>query len=366
MHSRFLLAIALMLACSVALHAENPSQLVTKTYPVADLVIPIPDRVQFGSAQPTAAAPTEPVLSEKLIQLVTETVQPSSWSAKGGRGKIEFAKAGYSLIVTNTPDALIQVSELLETLRRLQNINIVFEARVITVAAETKLSPCPAKEGEIALLTDSQLNAVVNAVQANRRASVMQAPKVTAFDGQEVGICITEKQAFVTGIEAQRVKGQAVLIPKTTFVETGITMTIRGQLSADKKFVSVNASYTNKRIDGKTEMIPVVTPVTPVLEGGVQGKPIPFTQYLQTPQIETVKIEKKGLEIPAGGHVVITGPVCHQESREEHRVPILSGISHLNRLFTNASNSKAMMRTYLVVSPRVIELTEECPQGRGK
>src|SRR5262249_29734224 len=153
-------------------------------------------------------------------------------------------------------------------------------------------------------------------------ASVMQAPKVTAFSGQEAAICFTETQSFVTGVEARRVKGQTVLIPQSTTVELGMTFLLRGQISEDKKSVVVNAGYMNRHIEGSVELIPVVTQVTPLYEGGSQGAPIPFTQYLQSPQIETTKIEKKDLKVPSGGHAVITGPTYKQETRMEFGTPI--------------------------------------------
>src|SRR5262249_40568943 len=156
---------------------------------------------------------------------------------RGGPGKIEFVKAGYLLNVINTADAVAQVRDLLEALRRLQDTTIALEVRVITVAAETKFGPCPAKEGGIAFLTDSQLNAAMKGVEADCRSNVMQAPKISTFDGQEAVIDITERQFFVTGVDAHRVKGQTVLVPKNMPVDIGTTLTLRGQVSADKKFV---------------------------------------------------------------------------------------------------------------------------------
>src|SRR5260221_10882884 len=40
---------------------------------------------------------------------------------------------------------------------------------------------------------------------------------------------ITQQQTFVTGVDAQRVKGSVVLIPKNTSIETGTTLNLRSE-----------------------------------------------------------------------------------------------------------------------------------------
>jgi hypothetical protein len=54
------------------------------------------------------------------------------------------------------------------------------------------------------------------------------------------------------------------------------------------------------------ELVPVTTQITPVFEGGSQGQPIPFTQFLQVPDVRTEKAEKTAV-VPAGGTLVLGG-----------------------------------------------------------
>ena len=64
--------------------------------------------------------------------------------------------------------------------------------------------------------------------------------------------------------------------------------------------------------------------------------------------------------------VVIAGPVSTQEVREEYGPPVLAKVPYLNRLFKNVGYSKVPAKTYLVVSPRVIEPAEENPTPRRR
>jgi type II secretory pathway component GspD/PulD (secretin) len=350
-----MVVMAVVTAGSMATRADEPAKppTVTKVFNVADLVIPIPECVQVGGQQVPEAP--KPLLTDRLIESITQTIRPRSWNKAGGCGRIQFDVKGYALSVTNTPEAVAEVSDLLETLRRLQDTSVAFSVRVLTVPAEMTLPVCPAKEGEVVFLSENQLKTALEAVQTERRAAVMQMPKVTTFPGQSAIVCNTQTEPFVTGVDAQRVNGQVVLVPKVTPVELGTTLALRGRVSADKKFVTVNASYTNRHLEKNVELIPIVTQVTPVFEGGSQGKPIPFTQYLQAPQVEMTKIAKDDLTVAYGAHAVIAGPTSVQESRVEYGPPRLSQIPYVNRLFKNVGIGRTTMRTILIVSPVVIE-----------
>jgi type II secretory pathway component GspD/PulD (secretin) len=336
--------------------ADEPKPMITKVFSVADLVIPIPDQVRCGAPEPP-----KPLLTDALIKTVTGMVRPSSWETAGGRGRTQFTIQDYNLSVTNTPEVIAEVSDLLEALRRLQDTQIAFGTRVMVVPAEVNLSSVPAKAGEVAFLTDRQLLTVMEAVQTDRRANLMQLPKLTTFPCQTATICCTETEKFFTALEAQRVDGRVALVPRPTLVELGTTVRLRGELSADKRFVCVNVSYTNKHVEKGVEMIPVTTTVTPVFEGGSQGKPTPVTQFLQAPpQVETTKIDKDGLMVPSGTHVVIAGPTVVQETRTEFWAPVLSELPYMNRLFKNVGVSRSNMRLIVIVSPLVIDAGNEC------
>ena len=209
-------------------------------------------------------------------------------------------------------------------------------------------------------LTDAQLRTLLETVQGDRLSNVISCPKVTALDGQEVVVRSTQQQFFVTGLEATRVKGTVVLVPKNVPVETGTTLTLCAKASADRKATTVRVNYKDVWVEGPVELVPVTTQVTPVFADGGRGKPVPFTQYLQAPQVETLTIEKADLTIPSGGHVILPGPTRTQEVRQEFGPPpAISKIPYLNRLYKNVGVGRTTVRTYLIVSPLVLELPAE-------
>jgi hypothetical protein len=210
-----------------------------------------------------------------------------------------------------------------------------------------------------AALSDEQLQALLETVQGDRLSGVLQCPKVTLLDGQEVVVRATQQEFFATGLEATRVKGTVVMVPKNTSVETGTTLTLCARASADRKYAALRVNYTDARVEGPVETVPVTTQITPIFEGGSRGKPIPFTQFVQVPRVETLTIEKPDLTIPSGGHVVIPGPTRVQEERREFGPPVLSKVPYLNRMYKNVGVGRAAVHTFLIVSPLVLEVPAE-------
>src|SRR5262245_11998541 len=304
MRALLLSVVALVLMAGPVV-ADESKRLVTKVFSVADLVTPIPG---FEPSQPTPGVPAKQTVvenGEQLVKLVTSMVRPSSWDSAGGKGKAEFFETGCTLVVTNTADAVAEVGDILEALRRLQEISVCTEVRILKLPAGFCEQVGLKTTGDT-VLSDRELLKLLEAVQANRDANIMQAPKVTTFDGQSATIRIGETRYFVTSAEAVKVKDATVLVPKNMPVDLGDTLTICGRVSADKKFVSLQAKLTRTTLVGEVEMIPVTTIITPVFEGGSQGKPIPFTQYLEAPRLKSEKVEKT-VVLPSGGTVVLGG-----------------------------------------------------------
>ena len=73
-------------------------------------------------------------IEDVLIKLIQNTIEPQSWSTVGGPGTIEFYPLGKALVVNQTPDIQEQVQELLNALRRLQDMEVAVEVKFITIA----------------------------------------------------------------------------------------------------------------------------------------------------------------------------------------------------------------------------------------
>ena len=70
---------------------------------------------------------------DSLIDLIQTTIQPTTWDNVGGPGSIKEFETNLSLVVSQTQEVHEEIRELLEQLRRLQDLQVTIEVRFITL-----------------------------------------------------------------------------------------------------------------------------------------------------------------------------------------------------------------------------------------
>jgi type II secretory pathway component GspD/PulD (secretin)/tetratricopeptide (TPR) repeat protein len=400
-----------------------------------------------------SVSPTRQTMQDMLIKLVTNTIAPDTWSSVGGAGTIDYMPIGLALVVNQTPDVQEQVADLLDALRKLQDLEVSVEVRIITLA-ETfferigldfalniktdhntsqfepqivtnqfkppgqvndfspsrflagirpggLIGPQAGNTGSftgdldipirsssfqyaippfaypnnpgfngglsmgLAFLSDIQVFMFMEAAQGDRRTNVMQAPKLTLFNGQTATINVSDQQFFVTNVNVVGFGGQIVFVPTNNPFPLGVQLAIQAVVSADRRFVRLNLTPTLSNIASAiVPLFPVTTFITPVFEGGAQGQPIPFTQFVQQPQISTVSIQTT-VSIPDGGTVILGGLKTLSEGRNEFGPPVLSKLPYINRLFKNVGYGREAQSLLLMVTPRIIINSEEEERQTG-
>ena len=194
-------------------------------------------------------------------------------------------------------------------------------------------------------------------VQADNCANVMQAPKMTAISGQEVKLAVSEDQSFVTGMDIAKVEGRKAILPRVQTLSTGVKVSALPVVSADRRFVKVRLGVELSHIDTPVPTYPVFCALGASDKDG-KDKPVIMTQYIQQPHRNVIQIDKT-MVIPDGKTAVLTSWKMEREVREEHRLPVLSEIPYINRLFKNVSYSKRTESLLVLVTPRIVVQKEE-------
>jgi hypothetical protein len=160
---------------------------------------------------------------------------------------------------------------------------------------------------QVSLLNDAQAAALMDILQGDARASVMQAPKLTVANGQAGSLEILDYQWFVTEIQPVQTGGQVVFVPKNERVPLGLQAAIQPLVSSDQKSVQVKLNLTQTSLASATvPLFPVTNFITPIFEGGAQGQPVPFTQFIQQPTLNTWKVDLT-MSIPDKGTALLSG-----------------------------------------------------------
>jgi hypothetical protein len=240
---------------------------------------------------------------------------------------------------------------------------VAMEIRFITISPELVESlglekPPEAGETAVCFLDDTQYRVLREKVQDDPRANVMQAPKITAIDGQEAKLDIREEQPFVTGVDLGEVDGRKMFLPRVQTLSSGVKIDAQPFVSADRRFVKLRLGVELSHIDERVPTYPVFCALGQA--AGKDGKIEPFflTQHLQQPHRTVIRIDKS-LVIPDGKSAVLTSCTMEREVRTEFGPPVLSRIPYVNRLFKNVGYTKQAEHLLVVVTPRIIVQQEQ-------
>ncbi len=439
---------------------------------------------------------------QSLIDLIQNTVAPQSWSALGGTGAIQPFETNLSIVVSQTQEVHEQIADLLEQLRRLQDLQVTIEVRFIrlndtfferigvdfdfniqtgvnqplnmtAVPTQSNSSQNPGSLGiparaggpsqligldnagnpgvalgsgglggtggtggatggggggagggqqninipsffsvpfrqnsfgsatvpalpglpdpttsaatfGFAILSDIEAFFLIQAAQGNTRSNVMQAPKVTLFNGQNAFISDTTQRPFVTSVVPVVGDFAAAQQPVITVLSEGTAVNVQAVVSSDRRFVRLTLvpffsqigkveqfqfegtrSTKSKSSDEKTGLSGDAA-AGGALQAGLEtqaksaseqeifsrGTTIQLPEFIFTTVTTTVSV-------PDGGTVLLGGIKRLREGRNEFGVPILSKIPYINRLFKNVGMGRTTDSLMLMVTPRIIIQEEE-------
>lgn len=317
--------------------ASNPE----RNPPVADLVIPVapppkPASNPEGNAPVGRPRPAGTTLHDQLIKLIVETIAPQSWAQAGGPGTIDYYPLGMAFVINQTADVHEQIAELLNALRRLQDLEVSVEMRMLSVSAEMakqlkrefgiecgvgRKTEQTAAGPQVVYLDDKRVKKLMESLQRNPKTNIMQAPKVTLFNGQQASIQIQDFQYFLTDVEVVENKGQLKVVPKNRAVPLGISFGVQATAAEDHRSVRVGLDMEMTRLaSASVPLFPVKTMVRPVSEDGKEGEPVPFVQFIQQPSFNRWRV-KHTVNVQDSQTAVLSGWKMRQEPEKAGQQP---------------------------------------------
>ena len=402
------------------------------------------------TARPTTAPPPPSYVPKNkkdemglvLVDLIKNVIAKDKWADVGGQGDIVYTPFGLALIVNQVLDVQKDIQDLLESLRRLQDLQVAVELRAVLVS-ETFFERIgvdfnmnfitPTSTGKqallqgnlqtasanntvtgytqagtftpdlnipvlnntfnftqpqfggyqpgaglslgLAFLSDIQVFMFLEAVSGDQRAHVMQAPKLTVYNGQTAFITGQAIRPFVTGVTPiMAPNGQIVMQPQVNQYPFGLSMQVTPVVSPDRRFVRLNIrpTLTNQGFLDPTAQSTIVIPQALALGAGgipptfINGAPQPFTAptpvslQVQLQQVTSnLTIVQTTVNVPDGGTVLLGGFKFLAEQRTEYGPPVLSNIPYLSRLFRNVGWSRDSSTLLYLVTARIIMVEEE-------
>lgn len=234
---------------------------------------------------------------ETLMQLIKDTIQPDSWDDLGGAGTITPFPSNLSLVVSATQQVHEEIRDLLEQLRKSQDLQVTIEVRMITLTdnfferigvdfdfeIDDNVDPSVIQDDSgpsvmfgmdsqgptvdldmvfdqndaynsaipmfgaydagtaaqfgFAILSDIEVFFLLEVAQGDTRSNVLTAPKVTLFNGQTASVSDLSQRPFVTGLSPVVGDFAVAHQPIIVVLGEGTTMSVQAVVSNDKRFV---------------------------------------------------------------------------------------------------------------------------------
>ena len=349
-----------------------------RVYDVRDLLINLEDRVPDLSTQSevTETAGQRTAVGgdtfdrvKEIINLITSTIEPASWSANGGKGMIA-AREGMlgDIVVTHKLGIHKGVEGLLAALRSSADLQVVIEARFIRVSdnfleayghnidsADFRGQDDAERGGIFAdgdnkfidtgtttglglaegtttglnltyqIFGGSFIEGFLKAVQESDEAETVTAPKITLSNTQRGSIKVVTTESYISSYTIVSQTPQPVM----SEIDEGTTFSVRPVVSADRKYVSL-------------EVHPIITDVTLAstnfVTGGAStsggGTTTSNTNVIQRPQTTKQELSVT-VSVPDKGILMIGGLGKSSETKTSKGVPFFSKIPIIKRLFSS-------------------------------
>ncbi|MEP0344190.1 type II secretion system protein GspD, partial [Rhodopirellula bahusiensis] len=223
------------------------------------------------------------------------------------------------------------------------------------------------------ILSDIEAYFFLQAAQGDSRTNVMQAPKVTLFDGQIASIQDQTSRPFVTSIVPVVGDFAVAQQPVIVVLDEGTRLNVQGVVSEDKRFVRLTLIPTFSQIGEVNEFTfqgnsttrntsnrNVDTNGDGVIDEEDEQEEESVTQgtTVQQPTFAITTVNTT-VSVPDGGTILLGGIKRMSEGRNERGVPFLSKIPYVSRLFRNTAVGRQSSSLMMMVTPRIIIQEEE-------
>jgi len=201
-------------------------------------------------------------------------------------------------------------------------------------------------------LDDTQLEAILRAVQKYERVNTVTAPKLVVTNTQRANITVINHVAYVKDFDVEIAQAAVIADPIVDVVREGVILDVRPTISSDRRFVTLELRPT------------VATLVRPIRT---------FTTTLGTGAavtFEVPELRKQSLKttvvMPDGSTLLLGGLKFFEEQDFEAGVPILKDIPVVSFLFSRKGKYTSIQDLIILLKvkilvPNELEPTAVCP-----
>ncbi len=198
-------------------------------------------------------------------------------------------------------------------------------------------------------LDDTELEAILRAVQKYERINEVTAPSLLVYNTQRANLQITTQVAYVKDFDVEIAQASVVADPVVDIIKEGVVLDVRPIVSNDRRFITL-------------ELRPTVATLTRPIRS--------FTTSLGTgPSVtfEVPELKKESLKttvvMPDGGTLLLGGLKYYEEQDVDSGVPILKDIPILSFFFSRKGKYTNLRDLLVLLRARIVIMEEHEPTG---
>ena len=228
-----------------------------------------------------------------------------------------------------------------------------------------------------AILSDIEAYFLIEASQGDQRTNVLNAPKVTLFNGQQATVIDAAQVPFVISVIPVVGEFAAAQQPVIVVLSEGTQMTVQAVVSDDRRYVrltlvpffSTIGEVTTFTFEGSETTTTSSNTTDQDDDGNNESDDVADTVIrsgttVQLPTFEVISVSTT-VSVPDGGTVLLGGIKRLNEGRNEAGVPLLSKVPYIDRLFRNVGIGRETDSLMMMVTPHII-IQEEEEERRGR
>lgn len=192
-------------------------------------------------------------------------------------------------------------------------------------------------------LDDIQLGFLIRAIQADRRSTMLFAPRLTLWNGQRSWISDGTHSAYVSDLEPVVAEAAVGWDPTISYIVSGAVLDVKATASADRRYVQLD-------LRPQIALPPDLSNFTTVQAAVPQGI---ASADIVLPEVQITHL-MTSVSVPDGGTLLIGGLKMFEEHDVETGVPVLSKIPLLKRLFSNRAQVRGQSNMLIMVKPTII------------
>ncbi|MCE9582701.1 MAG: hypothetical protein K8T20_09430 [Planctomycetes bacterium] len=199
------------------------------------------------------------------------------------------------------------------------------------------------------ILKELELNSVIRAVRKSQKASVVTAPRVTAFNGQRAHVLVAQQQAYIQDYNVEIAQNSRAYDPVIGIVQDGLVLDVRPIISNDRKYITLEMRPTVAKL-----RVLRLFDITPDTQADVVTNP---DQYIQLPTIDLQRAQTT-VRMPDQGTLLLAGLKNSIDRDLSSSTPFLSKIPILGWLFARKGKSIERRNLIIIVTAEILDLAD--------